>query len=568
MHRLNGCWSLRCVNGMDSPGKGASSPDPAWRSLAALLVYIRSLALLSLLFCAQSAGAAVDRSILKSQEGSSALLRGRYDLAIAAFDDALKDQGLSPARQASLLTDRGVAKWRLKQPEAALADFMKAISLNADYAPAYNNRGTVLMEMNRVEEAYKDFDRAVALSPGFGAAYTNRANANYRLKKLEAAESDFRKAIELMPASSVPLNGRGKLATMLGRHYTGLRYLNRALTLNAQYGPAYQNRAAVYTLLKRGEDAIQDLDKVIALAPDNASLYVARGQIAARDKHGPQAFRDFSKALELAPDNVPALIGRAGQNFDRRRPDLALEDVNRALIGDPMAAEAYYWRAQIKEASNDAEGAESDLSKAIELDPSFADAYRIRARIRDRAAKHDDAVADYRRALELDPFSKEVRDAYKAVTGETPDSVVRPLAPAVDGWEVFNTGPGQFTALNDRFPKMPIPLEVQGAGPAEIAEWTPLKDTLTGIGLLRYRCPNNKGGFFEYVAIVDLSRAAVISIEPYITAGGKSKWAWTQTSVTVTDADGLTSYYELRKPRPENIARRDSRGGLFGWLFR
>jgi tetratricopeptide (TPR) repeat protein len=540
------------------------------------------VAALALVFAASlgpvPAGAAVDRSILKSQEGSSALLRGRYDAAIAAFDDALKDPSLSPARQAPLYCDRGVAKWRLKQMDAALADLNKAVSLNSDYAPAYNNRGNVYMELNRAEDAFRDFEKAIALSPTFGPAYSNRANANQKLQRIEAAESDFRKAIELMPSNAVPLNGRGKIASISGRYYTGLRYLNRAIILNGQYAPAYLNRAIVYRALKRDEDASQDLDKVIALAPDNADLYVFRAQIYAREKRAAQAYYDFAKALELAPNNVQAIIGRAAQQLDRRRPDLALEDLNRALALDPKAAAGYFWRGHIREATNDAAGADADFSKAIELDPAYSEAYRVRASLRDRGGKHDDAVADYRRALELDPFSKEARDAYRLASGETPDSVIKPLAPAVDGWDVFRSGSGQFTAVNERYPRMPVLLETQGDGPAEIVEWTPLRDSLAGIGLLRYREPNKKGGAYEYVAIIDLSRAAVVGIEPYIVGNAKSKWAWTQTSVTVTDVDGLASYYELRKPRMEAPRREQSpfsffgggrggRGGPFGWFW-
>jgi hypothetical protein len=128
-------------------------------------------------------------------------------------------------------------------------------------------------------------------------------------------------------------------------------------------------------------------------------------------------------------------------------------------------------------------------------------------------------------------------------------------------------------------------LEIEGDGPAEIVEWTPLKDSLAGIGLLRYRAPSKKGSAFEYVAIVDLSRALVVSIEPYIAGGAKSKWAWTPNAVTVTDVDGLASYYELRKPREAPAYRRDNSysffgggrrrgrgggggGGFFDWFFR
>jgi tetratricopeptide (TPR) repeat protein len=267
--------------------------------------------------------------------------------------------------------------------------------------------------------------------------------------------------------------------------------------------------------------------------------------------------------------------------MDRKRADLALEDLNRAITLDPKAAEPYFWRGQAKYTMGDAQAAEADLSKAIEFDPSFADAYRIRGIYRERAGKREDAIADLRHAIERDPFSKEARDAYKAASGDTADSIVKPLAPAVDGWGVFRSTSGQYTALNERFAKTPILLEVLNSGPVEIVEWTPLKESLSGIGLLRYR----GGDKAEYVVIIDLSRGQVIGIEPYILGDAKSKWAWTQNAVTVTDPHGLASYYELRKPAEGRapVARRDdnpfsffgggrrggNRGGpgLFGWLF-
>ena len=82
-----------------------------------------------------------------------------------------------------------------------------------------------------------------------------------------------------------------------------------------------------------------------------------------------------------------------------------------------------------------------------------------------------------------------------------------------------------------------------------------MKESLSGIGLLRYRA----GDKTEYVVIIDLSRGQVVSIEPYIMGDAKSKWAWTQNAVTVTDPDGLASFYELRKSADARapVARRD-----------
>ena len=176
-HRLESRWFFPSVSLSEAPGKESSClsygrwPVRSFRlMLAAILIFPGALSL--------PVQAALDKSIVKSQEGSSALLRGRYDLAIAAFDDALKDANLSPARQAAIYSDRGVAKWRMKQFDGALADFTKAVSLNPDYPTAYNNRGSVYMDLNRTDDAYKDFDHAIAIAPAFGPAYNNRGNAN------------------------------------------------------------------------------------------------------------------------------------------------------------------------------------------------------------------------------------------------------------------------------------------------------------------------------------------------------------------------------------------------------
>ncbi len=94
---------------MRTPGKAGS---PAFdtigsrRSLKALTAIGIFAAFLS---ASPSAKAAADKSLVKSQEGSSALLRGRFDLAVAAYDDALKETNLPAASQAGLYSDRGVA---------------------------------------------------------------------------------------------------------------------------------------------------------------------------------------------------------------------------------------------------------------------------------------------------------------------------------------------------------------------------------------------------------------------------------------------------------------------------
>lgn len=538
---------------------------------------------------AGGAVASPEKALLKLQEATAAMMRGRFDQAVGLYDEVLADASVPKTRHASIYNDRGVAKWRQQQLEEALGDFGQAIGASPDYAPAYNNRGTVLMELERVDEAYTDFDKALSLSPGFAAAYNNRGNANHELGRYDAAAEDFRKAVELMPSTAVPFNGRGKTQAALGRSYTALRYLNRAITLNGQYTAAYENRARVFAHLGRHDDAIDDLDKVINVAPERADLHILHGQASAELRRSQQALRDFGKALELEPENAEALVGRGIQNVERKRFDLAIEDLTQALTIDAEMPDAYYYRAQAHWQQDAVDAARPDVEKALSLDPKYQEAYVLKAEMAEKAGDAQGAIDNYRKALELDPFSDDARKGFEKASGETVASVVRPLAEPVSGWAVYSPAPGRFVAVNDRYPKINLLLEMHGEGTAAIVEWTPLKDWLSSIGLLRYKAGTKDGKDFEYVAIVDLGGNKVVAIEPYVWGDHRSKWDWTQNTVTVTDPEGLASFYELRKPKPVAQPRvrendrewgffDEPRGGggyraprgpnLFDWLFR
>ena len=88
-----------------------------------------------------------ERSVLLVRQGAAALLRGKYEHAIKAYDRALEYDKLSDIRKASIHSDRGVAHWRLKQTDKALTDFSTAITLNPQYPQVYNNMGNVYMDL-------------------------------------------------------------------------------------------------------------------------------------------------------------------------------------------------------------------------------------------------------------------------------------------------------------------------------------------------------------------------------------------------------------------------------------
>src|SRR6478735_7365965 len=300
------------------------------------------------LVVATGQSSAEDVTLLRAREGAAALLRGQYDKALAAYDEALSNPEIADFVKASIYSDRGVAKWRLKQTKQAVDDFNQSIQISPESASVYNNRGNALMDLGHPDEAVKDFDRAIALSPNYGAAYNNRGNAHAVLAQYEPAFQDYRKAVELMPTSAVALNGRGKAHASLQRYHAAVRDYSRAVALNTKYDAAYENRGEAYLALGRDDEAAADFTQALASKPDQPDVLLLRARAFAGDKKYNNAVDDLNKAIELKPDLADAYIER-GEVYTqvRRLPD-AIADLTRAIELNPQNAEAYAMRAEAR----------------------------------------------------------------------------------------------------------------------------------------------------------------------------------------------------------------------------
>jgi tetratricopeptide (TPR) repeat protein len=559
---------------------------------------------------AASQAMAEDTTLLRAREGAAALIRGQYDKAIAAYDEALEAPEIADFVEASIYSDRGIAKWRSGQTKEAIEDFNKSIQLSPENANVYNNRGNALMDLSHPDEAVKDFDRAIALSPNYGAAYNNRGNARVALGQYDAAFQDFRKAVELMPQSAVPFNGRGMAHAELKRYHAAIRDLSRAISLNSKYLAAYRHRADAYLALGMYREAVADATQALTLQPDvpDPDMLLLRARANIGDKKFNPALDDLNKVIEVKPDLVDAYIERGIVFTQVRRFDDAIGDLNRAIELDPQNAKAYAMRATAKfQAAANAEDklaanedALNDVNEALKLAANDPLALRIRGNIYEALNRTDEGIADYRNALAQDPFQSESRDALQRLGQEVPPEEGQPLGEEVAGWVIKEPQPGRYIASNPKYPAVRAELEMFGAGKPKILEWKLLKDALSGIGLLKYYAGDFGDGqdsSLEYVAIIDTRANKVVSIEPHSWGPAAAQWNWQAVSVVVTDPDGNANEIQLRKVRQRAPVARDDfwgfgrstdaggeapqggrraarrgggggGGGMFDWLFR
>jgi serine/threonine protein kinase/tetratricopeptide (TPR) repeat protein len=123
-------------------------------------------------------------------------VRERIGDTVGAARDREEGKRREPADEAGWVA-RGVARIG-EAPEAALADFDRALRINPRFLPALESKAHVLSErLGRIEEAVRVLDQAVAISPESAPARAARAVLLARLGRREAALQDAREALSV-----------------------------------------------------------------------------------------------------------------------------------------------------------------------------------------------------------------------------------------------------------------------------------------------------------------------------------------------------------------------------------
>ena len=528
--------------------------------------------LLGAAFVAAAAGMAeaADQVLLRAREGAAAMLRGQNDRAVALYDEAIGTPDVSKFVLASIYSDRGVAKWRMKQTKEAIDDFNESIQLAPDNAVVYNNRGNALMDLGHPEEAIKDFDRAIALDPNYGAAYNNRGNAYAALQNYDAAFQSFRKATALLSRTAAPYNGRGRAHMERDRYHAALRDLDRSIKIDPKLAAAYRNRAAVNFELGNYSEAAEDATEALDLEPeqDKVKLFTLRARAYAAENSFREGIADFDRVLDLEPEKADAFMERGELLAKNKRYDAAIKDFSKVLELEPKNAKAYALRGETKLYDRKPDEGYIDVNIALILKPDDAQALRIRGDIFREQNRTENAVADYQRAAALDPFDQDARAALERLRAPVPPDTRKPLGEPVGGWIITEKSPGRYVATNADYRGLTVPMEMFGDGKPKLLAWDKLKGAQSGIGLLRYDAGTTQSdGAFEYVAVVDTRKGDVLAIEPERWGNKAATWTWQTAALSVTDPDGNVSEVELGQERRRRapVARRRRDEGFFGF---
>jgi tetratricopeptide (TPR) repeat protein len=119
---------------------------------------------------------------------------------VQTCNNAIEETALPVKDLAATYINRGILKSRTEDPEGALADYNKGLSLDAALGEGYVDRGAVMIVLRRYDDALADIDKGISLgSNRLEIAYYDRAIVQEALGNIRGAYQDYKKAAEIKP---------------------------------------------------------------------------------------------------------------------------------------------------------------------------------------------------------------------------------------------------------------------------------------------------------------------------------------------------------------------------------
>ena len=346
-------------------------------------------------------------------DGVDAFQKGQYERAQSRLERAVKLAGdvkeMSPAY--NLL---GMARYRLKDLDAARTAFEESRRLDHAYAPAAYNLGILNAEQDRMPDAAAQLQDAHRLLGG-DARPLEVLSAEYRRKGMwREAQREILAAGSSRPRSARILTATAASVLETEGAASSLAYLQAALKYEPDYPAALFNTGLVHSQwLKDRDGALKAFSRYLEIVKDPPPNLrtIAENEVARIRKEIDQEFaRRGGKtpstppsaepsANPLRPDNTtpPAAAGdEIARILDSARAAVAAQKFDDAL-------NLCLYAAGMASRANDPAREEKAYRAAVAFCPEQPRAHFALAGFLAEAGRHKDAMAAFRKAAELDP---------------------------------------------------------------------------------------------------------------------------------------------------------------------
>jgi len=272
---------------------------------------------------------------------------------------------LPPDKDPQVFVKQGIA-FNLKGDfDSAINSFNKALQLDPQYAPAFENRGEARMKQGELVDAIADFTQTLKIQPENDAALFHRGLAESGQGDFDAAIADFGRTIELQPRSFEAFLERGRARYFKGDPDGAISDASQALMLNPGLSVARFIRGLAYGDKGDNEKAAGDFQQAARAGMAEAALWFWAAKMEGHQSQDTNPADLLKQSLAGRPD--PWLTELADYVMEKTTDTELLADAQKDRPGENRPTEAWFFVGLSRNFSGDANGAQQAFQQVLTI---------------------------------------------------------------------------------------------------------------------------------------------------------------------------------------------------------
>ncbi|AHM62196.1 TPR repeat domain-containing protein [Flammeovirgaceae bacterium 311] len=369
----------------------------------------------------------------KYDEAHGFLQAGEYAKAQSMFAELVAAYPTS----ALYFNDRGVSRENEGDTWGALADYRRAIDLEAAFAVAHYNLGNLLYKQEYYNDAVQLLRQSVVLNPKDTDHWTGLLKTFYQLGQYDSVQHYALRALAVDPKNVGAHNYQGLVLYQQDDFKGALVHFRNTIELDPAYITGWQNVASTHEALEENDQAVAQYKRYlkevnkegVAIKESLADLLFKLqkwdeaeplyhqliksgenvlalqnqiGRIYLSKKDFKKASQWYEKLLKQSPEDPALLFNRITAMVEVGEAQKALPLANQLVELQPKDASNFDLRATVLEKLNKPDKALEDLEASIRLYPQDAKVYVRKGDLLRTSGKSADACNAYRMALSWD----------------------------------------------------------------------------------------------------------------------------------------------------------------------
>jgi tetratricopeptide (TPR) repeat protein/DNA-binding beta-propeller fold protein YncE len=355
------------------------------------------------------ARSAVERAVAAGQaDAATYMLCGELSLQLADPAGAVRCLETALSREpgnASVRALLGEAFVRLGAIDKGIAELDAAAAANPADAEIWRRGGRVLLGLGRHRDALARYARVLAIAPRDADALIASANAHLALAEFDQARTIALSLVGSPAEESMGQYVLGRIAMAQRQYENAVVSFARATKLDARHGAAWVGLADAHLAMKDEGKAREALAKAAALPGAGAEVFSRLAELESRGGRHAAALAALERAIAIAPGDFDLRLAQARTLAALERWQECGNAAREAQRLAPKNVEALLLAAEAAHRQGKNGEAIETLKRALALEP---DSYQVHFKLGRSYTDnnlYNDAQTHLERAAQLDPRS-------------------------------------------------------------------------------------------------------------------------------------------------------------------